>query len=161
MKRIAPTVIVLALSGAFAFWWFSPRQVVKRRTGTLLRTLTLEEGGAGRRMAVYSLNALLAPEVELATPEVPEADGSFTRADVESAFTWLCGQARQTRFEAREFRAITVDGDHATVALMLDALVELPGRSLLDGPGDAVFHWRKGNDGWRLSRAEWHQVPGR
>lgn len=155
MKRLAPPVIVFVVLGAFAFWWFSPRQMVKRRTATLLRTLTLEEGGSGRRMAVYSLNALLAPDVELDAPGVPEAHGSFSRADIESAFTWLCGQAKQTRFEAREFHSITVDGDHATVTLTLDALVELPGRRILDGPGEATFHWRRGNDGWRLAMGGW------
>jgi hypothetical protein len=155
MKRFTPLLILLLLAGAFAFWWFSPAQMVKRRTASLLDTLTLETGTGGRRLAVYSLNALLADEVELDVPAIPEANGTFARADLESAFTWLCGQAKQTRFEPLGFLSVTADGDRAAVEVSLDAMVELPGRRPLDGRYSVTFHWCHGDDGWRLCRATW------
>jgi hypothetical protein len=158
MKRFGILLCVLALLGAFAFWWFSPVQVVKRRTATLLRTLTLESGsGKGtRQMGVYSLNALLASEVELESPSIQEANGTFERAEMESAFSWLCEQARKTRFELGECRSVKVSDDHAVVVLTLDALVELPNYKPADGSYIATFRWQHDEkEGWRLSRASW------
>ncbi len=132
-------------------------QVVKRRCKTLLETLTLESGSgnAGRQLATYSLNALLASEVELETPSIDEANGTFERSEMESAFSWLCGQAKQTRFELEEFHSVIVSGDRADVALALNALVELPTYRPADGRYEVTFQWQKEKDGWRLARARW------
>lgn len=157
MKRFGLPVFILALLGAFAFWWFSPVQVLKRRTQTLLETLTLESGSgkAARQMGAYSLNALLASEVELDTPTLQEANGTFERSEMESAFSWLCEQARQTRFELEEFRSVKIDGARADVAFILDALVELPTERPADGRYEVTFRWQLDDDGWHLSRASW------
>jgi hypothetical protein len=160
MKRLALPAIVLALLGAFAFWWFSPVQVLKRRTQTLLHTLALESGSGkgGRQMAVYSLNALLASEVELEAPSLQEANGTFERSEMESAFSWLCEQAKQTRFDLEEFRAVNITGDRAKVAFSLNALVALPGYRPVDGRYDATLQWQREKDGWRLASAKWTEA---
>jgi hypothetical protein len=146
---------------AFGIWWFSPVQVLKRRTESLLTTLTLDSGTgkAGRQMAAYSLNSLLASQVELENPEIEDANGSFERAELESAFSWLCNQARQTRFEAGKFHSVNVNGDAAKVKLSLTGLVELPTYRPADGTYDVTFDWQKEEDGWRLRRAVWRQLP--
>ena len=150
-------LILLALLGAYAWWWFQPTQVVKRRTQTLLHTLTLEPGTglAGRQLSLYSFNGLLAAEVELTTPTLPEANGTFERAEMESAFSWLCEQARQSRFKLEKFHAVTIDGEHAEVAFSLEALVELPNSRPADGRYEVTFHWQRENNVWRLTRAIW------
>lgn len=161
MKRLALPAVILALLGALAFWWFSPVQVVKRRTANLLHTLTLEAGGgkAGRQMNVYSLNALLAPVVDLENPSISEANGSFERQEMESAYSWLCEQARETRFDLEKLRSITVTGDRAEVSFLLNALVELPNYRPADGRYDVTFHWKNDADeGWRLERAVWKEA---
>lgn len=157
MKRLAFPVAVLAIIGAFAFWWFSPVHVVKRRCGKLFETLTLDAGtGKGpRQMRVYALNALLAPEVELKAPSMEEANGIFERTEMESAFSWLCEQAKQTRFNLEKFTSVKVDGDLATVTCTLEALVELPSYRPADGIYEAAFTWRRADDGWRLTEASW------
>ncbi len=161
MKRFASLAVSLAVAVIFGVWWFSPTQVLKRRTESLLATLTLDSGTgkAGRQMAAYSLNALLASQVELENPEIQEANGSFERAELESAFSWLCNQARQTRFEAGKFHSVSVSGDAAKVRLSLTGLVELPTYRPADGTYEVTFDWQKEEDGWRLSRAVWQQVP--
>jgi hypothetical protein len=161
MKRFAILAVSLVVAGIFGVWWFSPTQVLKRRTESLLATLTLDSGTgkAGRQMAAYSLNALLASQVELENPEIQEANGSFERAELDSAFSWLCNQARQTRFEAGKFHSVSVSGAAATVKLSLTGLVELPTYRPADGTYDVTFDWQKEEDGWRLSRAVWQQVP--
>ena len=161
MKRFAILAVSLAVAVIFGGWWFSPTQVLKRRTESLLATLTLDSGTgkAGRQMAAYSLNALLASQVELENPEIQEANGNFERAELESAFSWLCNQARQTRFEAGKFHSVSVSGDAAKVKLSLTGLVELPTYRPADGTYEVTFDWQKEEDGWRLSRAVWQQVP--
>ncbi len=157
MKRAAFPLIILVLLGAFAFWWYSPVQVVKRRSGKLLDTLSLDAGGGKGRcqLATYSLNSLLASEVVLETPSISEANGTFERSEMESAFTWLCQQAKQSRFELEKFHSVKVAGDHADVVLSLNALVELPRYRPADGRYEVTFQWQREKDGWRLTRAEW------
>jgi endoglucanase Acf2 len=160
MKRFfIPAMLVVALV-LFAIWWFSPTQVLKRRTESLLTTLTLDGGSGkvGRQMRVYSLNALLASQVELKNVTIKEANGSFERAELESAFSWLCEQAKQTRFKAKNFSFIAISGNMAQVTLTLDGVVELPTYRPADGIYDVTFDWEKAEDGWRLTRANWREA---
>lgn len=154
VKLYAIPAIVLILLGA---WWFSPTQVLKRRTLSMLETLTMDAttGTAGRQIGAYTLNSLLAPEVELDTPTIPQANGSFDRSELESAYSWLCAQAKQTHFKLGEFRAITITDQVGKVEFTVDALVELPVYRPADGDFIVTFDWQKGDEGWRLTRATW------
>jgi hypothetical protein len=160
MKRLAIPLFLLALLGAFLFWWFSPVQILKRRTESLLSTLTLESGSgvSGRQLGAYALNSLLAAEVKLDTPTIDEANGTFGREELESAFSWLCNQAKQTRFELKDFKSVKIDGDTAVVDFTVEALVELPTYRPADGRYDVTFRWQREEDGWRLTRAKWDIV---
>lgn len=157
MKRIAPAIFAVALLGALAFWWFSPAQVVKRRTENLLSTLTLPQGSgkSGRQLGVYSLNALLAAEVDLKSSSIAEANGTFERSDLESAFSWLCEHAVQTRFELVGFDSVSVTGSRAQVDCTINAIVELPADRPVDGTYRASLTWILEEDTWRLSVADW------
>ena len=161
MKRIIISLAILALLGGFATWWFSDTQVLKRRTQSLLTTLTLDSGTGkvGRQMGTYSLNALLAGEVVLDTPTIKEANGSFQRDELESIFSWLCTQAKETRFELLDLRSVTVNRDKAQVDLTLFGLVVLPNYRTADGKYAVTSDWQKEKDGWRLTRASWQQLP--
>lgn len=157
MKRLALTILPLALLAAFAYWWFLPAQVLKRRTQRILHTLTLKAGATrtSRQLGIYSLNALLSSAVQLDTPTLPDANGTFDRSEVESAFSWLCDQAIQSHFELAEFHAVTIDGDQADVAFAIDALVELPSSRPVEGRYEVTFRWQLENDAWYLTRANW------
>ncbi len=158
MKRFAIPAAALVILAGFLFWWFSPAQVLKRRTLSLLETLTMDAGTgkSTRQLGVYSLNALLAPEVELRTPTIAEADGIFERSELESAFSWLCQHAKQTHFELDKIEAVNISGDRGEVVFSLDALVELPAYRPADGRFQVTFHWqREKNESWRLAAAEW------
>jgi hypothetical protein len=159
MKRLAPLIVILALLGAFGFWWFSPVQVLKRRTETLLQTVTLESGTgkALRQMGVYSLSAILADEVELDSPTIAEANGSFPRSEMEAAYSWLCERAKQSRFELVKFRSVKSVGQTGHVTFLVKALVELPDRRPADGIYQVTFRWQHGDGGWQLDRAEWRE----
>lgn len=164
MKRYLPYAAGFLAPVLAAVWWFSPGQVIKRRTLSLLDTLTLEPGEArsGRALGSYSLNALLAPEVELDTPAIGEANGIFDRSELESAYSWLSSHARETRFGLDRFESVTTDGDEGAVVFTLDALVELTDRRPVDGRFQVSFRWRRDDLGkWRLHSAAWEQTGER
>ena len=140
MKRIWIYVALAVLAAGFALWWFSPVQVLKRRTVSLLETLTLDAGSSrnGRQLAGYSLNGLLASEVELETPTIEQASGTFTREELESTFSWLCGQAKQTRFGLEDFESVTVSGDTGEVARIAAEAVHLRERPVGAGRSPAA-----------------------
>lgn len=157
MKRIAVIGIVLALMGGLVVWWFSPVQTLKRRTGSLLHTLTLKPGSAktSRQMGAYAFDALLADEVVLESTALAEANGTLDRVEMASAYAWLCEQATQTRFDLEKFHSIEVDGDRAVVVFALKALVELPASRPVDGRFVVTYQWQRGAKGWQLMRASW------
>lgn len=160
MKRIGLPIFVFALLGAFLFWWFSPVQVIKRKTKTLLETLTLQAstGTASRQLGVYALNALLADEVELKSTSIREANGTFERSEMESAYSWLCGQAKHTQFDLISFHSVDIDDKTANVNFTLNAVVELPTYRPADGDYDVQFRWQREDDGWKLASAIWSEA---
>lgn len=158
MKRLIFWIALITVLAAVAFWWYRPNQVLKRRTQKVLHTLTLPAGSdpGGRKMGIYALNALLAAQVEFdAPPALPQASGFFDRSEVESAYSWLCDQVKQSRFDLQEIHSIQIDGDQADVAFSLEALVELPNDRLADGRYEVTFRWQKENETWHLIRAQW------
>lgn len=161
MKRYLIPSVVLVLLVGFCFWWYSPRQVIQRRTNALLETLTMEKGGgrAARNLGSYALHDLLASEVDLSTPTIPEANGNFSRDDLEAAYGWLCNQANETFFELEDFHDIAIQDTTATVKFSLTGMVELPTYRPADGRYDVTFHWVKEEDGWKLRRAVWDKLP--
>ncbi len=157
MKRLIPFFIVLLAFTGFCVWWFSPTQVVKRRSRDLCQILTLEEGtpATSRNIGAFQLDRLLQPQLQLEIPSLPEANGSFERNEVGSAFSWLCSNAKETRMKFGEIESVTVNGDHAEVRAKVDALLNISIAQPVDGPGDAIFTWKKAEDGWRLEKLSW------
>ncbi len=157
MKRLIVGAGVLLVTVGFLVWWFHPDHVLKRRTRSLLDTLTLAEGAgtAARNLKAYPLNRLLAAQVELVGTGDRRADGVFSRSEVESGFSWLATNARSSSVVVRRFEAVTRDGDRGEVRVVVDARVELRDAVALDGPHDVRLGWVRGDDGWRLESAEW------
>ena len=157
MKRAMFATLGGVLLACFLLWWFSPGQVLKRRVLVLFETVTLDKAAAlsSRQMGVYSLNALLAPNVTIENQTIDEANGSFERSEIESTFSWLCQHAKQTRFELKNLEAVTISGDIGEVSCTVEALVELPAHRPADGIYHARFRWRRGDDGWRLESVLW------
>lgn len=161
MRRpLSILALLLALIG-FCVWWFSPTQVLKRRTKDLLGILSLDAGTppASRTIGSFQLDRLLQPTVEFQVPAITDANGSFDRVEISSAFTWLCNNAKETRFKIEDLQSITINGDHATVVARLEARILLSQSQPVDGPGNATLLWKKADDGWRLERVSWQEAP--
>jgi len=149
---IASTVLV-----PLGMWWFSPEQVVMRRTKHLMEVLSLSEGTGGplRQAKVFSMNAMLAPEVKLVIPEIADANGTFDKIEMESAFSWICQNAKHSRFDVTAFRNVALNGDSATVNFLAKGYIELPAGRPADGTFDVTVVWKKGADGWRYDKVVW------
>lgn len=162
MKRLVIVAVVTSILFAVSLWWFSPSEVVKRRTHKLLEILAFESGGGrgARQMGVYSLNAILAPEVKLTAKSIPEANGTFERNEMESAYSWLGEQAKQTHFNLEKIHSLKIAGVDATIHFTVEALVEMPNYRPADGRYKVVFHWQKFENVWRLAEAKWDKIDG-
>jgi ketosteroid isomerase-like protein len=157
MKKTWIALIAAALLIPLGMWWFSPEQVVMRRTKHLMEVLSLDEGMSRpfRQAKVLSMNALLAPEVELVIPEIADANGSFDRQEIESAFSWICQNAKDSRFDVTAFRNVDVKGDKATVTFLAEGYLELGSGRPADGTSNVTVVWKKGGDGWRYEKVVW------
>lgn len=160
MRRLLVPLVALLVVGGFLVWWFSPTQVVTRRTKDLLEVLTLEDGTApmSRIQGSLKLDRLLGKKVEISVPAVEDANGNFDKTEVGSAYNWLCTGAKETRLKLEGIDSIVIEGDKATVVTSLDALVDMKGFRPIDGPGEATFVWRKTEDGWLLEKAAWQSA---
>jgi hypothetical protein len=161
MKRLSILGVILLFLVAFLLWWFSPTQVLKRRTQSFLDLMTMDAGTgkSGRQLGVYRMNSLLAEQVELNTPTIEQANGTFARSELESGFSFICQQAKQTRFILNEIQSVEVASDRSTVVFSIEALVELPAYRPVDGNFQVTFHWQREKDEWRLARADWTETP--
>jgi hypothetical protein len=157
MKKPLLAVAALVLLGLTAYWWYSPNQVLKRRTVVLLETLNMESGTgkASRQMGLYTISAMLAPDVVLESPSIEQANGEFPRQELESAFSALCEHSKECRFEKPEFESVSASGADADVVFTVRAMVELGGSRPVDGIYRVKLHWRNPEGNWLLTRAQW------
>ncbi len=157
MKRILIPLVSAVILAAFFGWWLSPGEVVKRRTKSLMNTLTIGEGSgaATRHAGNFSLERLIAERLALETPVYEEASGEYDRTQITSGFSAMAGQAKFTKFRVEEFHSITFAGEEALVSATVEAVVALQEYRPLDGLYEVEFVWTHGDDGWRLSRMKW------
>jgi len=160
---IRTVLLLAAVAGAVLFlvWWFSPDQVVERRSRSLFRVLTIDAGTGipARLTGMGSLDAMLADEVFIAHDALPEAEGAIGRAQIQDVFGWLCRHAKRTRFEVAGIDSIEVESPSARVDLVLEVLVELPDRRLMEGMHPVTLGWRLEGDRWVLERVEGGGLP--
>lgn len=159
MKKLIIIAAAAVIIVPLGIWWFSPERVIKGRTNHLMEVLSMSEGtGMLRQAKVYSMNAMVAPEVTLAIPDIADANGTFDKQDMESAFSWICQNAKRADFRITEFREIYIEGETANVRFIAEGFLELGAGRLADGKFDVTIHWVKGGDGWRYDAVTWKNL---
>ena len=161
MKKLLTLAAAAVILIPLGIWWFSPEQVIKRRTTHLMDVLTMAEGSGGplRQGKVYSMNGMLAPQVTLTIPDVADANGTFDKQEMESAFSWICQNTKQSDFRITEFQEIETEGETAKVRFTVKGFIELrAGGRPADGTFDVTIDWRKGGDGWRYDAVTWKNL---
>ena len=157
MKKLIILAAAAVILIPIGMWWFSPEQVIKRRTNHLMEVLSMSEGAGGplRQAKVFSMNAMLAPEVELTIPDIADANGTFEKEELESAFSWICQNAKRSDFRITEIRSLVINGDEAEVRFIAEGFLELAASRPADGSFDVTIRWKKGGDGWRYHAVTW------
>ena len=155
MKKRIIISVVSVITILSAAWWFSPEQVIKRRSISLFEVLTMDSSKppATRALAVYSLHPYLASEVGISTSAHEEANGTFARDELESAFSSICQHADRCRFSELVFERVRVDGKRATVEMTLKAELEFPGLRIADGPFRVKLEWLREEKDWMVEQA--------
>lgn len=151
MKKTAIILVVALVLVAALFWWFSPAQMLKRRTASLIELMNLSGAGEARVMEVNALSGLLAEDVVMELSFRTGLDPVVQRDDIVSGYVMLSRRVRKSRFELLRYESIRIDGDAADVEFTMKGLVELPEIRILDGEYRMVFHWLQQDGDWRLS----------
>lgn len=150
-------ILVIAASvAASCLWWFSPEQVIRRRTLSFFDVISVDvsKPPTTRALAVYQLHPYLAPEVEISSSAHEDASGTFVRDELESAFSSICQHAVQCRFYEAQISDVAIDGKRATVSVSLQVKLEFQSLKVADGPFRAKLEWERGEKNWLLVRAE-------
>jgi hypothetical protein len=151
-KRIAAAVLLAALI-SMGLWWFSPEQVLRRRTEKLVELFSLSEDKRGlKQMRVFAMNKMLCPQVELIIPDVLEANGSFDKAEIEAAFSWICQNATRSHFEIVSFRDVNVSGEKARLSFAAEGSIQFRNTGPVEGGFDVAIIWKKAEDGWHFEK---------
>jgi hypothetical protein len=160
MKKLLILLVAAVILIPLGMWWFSPDQVIRRKTEHLMEVLTLSSrtGGPMRQAKVFSMNAMLAPEVTLTIPDIADANGTFDKQEMESAFSWICQNAKKSEFRVTEFTDVAIDGDRAKVSFTAEGFLELGVGRPADGEFDVTIHWKKAGDGWRYDAVIWKNL---
>lgn len=163
MKKRVIIAVVSVIAVMIAAWWFSPKQIIKRRSIALFDVLTIDpsKAPATRALAVYSLHPYLANEMEIATSAHEEANGTFAREELESAFSSICQHAKQCRFSELVVDRVSIDGRRASVDLNLQVNVEFTGLSIADGQFRVSLEWLRAENDWVLVRTVGEPIRNR
>ncbi|WP_411826552.1 hypothetical protein [Luteolibacter sp. AS25] len=157
MKRLLILLGVIAVMIVLGIWWFSPERVVKRRAKHLMEVLSMSEGAGGplRQAKVFSMNGLMENRIKISAPDIDDANGSFDKQEVESAFSWICRNAKSSDFRIVDYDVVEVEGDEARTIISVDGYMELPGYRPADGSFKVTIDWQKAEDGWRFYSVVW------
>jgi hypothetical protein len=139
-------------------WWNSEERVVKRRSQHLMDVLTISPDTRGmfRRVKAFSMNGILTSQFEIQSSTIAEANGFFDRAEMESAYAWICGNAKESKFKIIEFSEVKIEGDRADVVAKVEGFIEINGKRPTDGVSEVTLFWEKSDEDWLLRKVIWN-----
>lgn len=160
MKKILIIIAAALVLVPLGKWWFSPEQVVVRKTKHLMEVLTIAKDTSVpfRQAKVFSMNSLLQPEVTISSPKIPNASGRFDKQEIESGFSWVCKNAKESDFIVTEVKEVKVNDDEAVVRVFVEGFLELPSYRPADGKFEVTITWKNTEDGWRFEKVIWISI---
>lgn len=156
--RIIIACVLVLLLIPFSMWWSSEERAVKRRSDHLIDVMTIdaESRGVFRQLKAYSLGEVLADQINFESSTVEKVNGSYPKDQIESAFSWICQNSKESIFEITEFREVKIEGDRATVRATVEGFIEVKGDRPVDGSSDVTLFWVKSNGSWVLTKMIWN-----
>lgn len=164
MKRLVPIGAIIVLA-ALAIWWFLPTQRMKRRVASMIETANVPSNmmDVARKTRGTNLAKYLAPEIRIDAPENTDERLLRDSIDRDRATVYYSGAAslaKRISLADLKIGTISFDGDTAKVGFELDAIVELPGRTPIDGILVVDSHWiHSDEEGWRMDAIGWLERP--
>lgn len=153
--RLLVLLAVLTAATGFTIWWFSPAQVVTRKTHKLLETLSLaaDSGDAPRQLRSVALERQLAAHVLLKVTDDEGFDGPQSRSDLLALYSALCKITKASTFKLQGIQSLQIQDGRAEMTAQVSAHVELSDASKpYNGDYPTRFVWQKSGDhGWQLS----------
>jgi hypothetical protein len=161
-RKFLPPALLLLAAALFVVWWLLPSNVLKRRTGALLRTAEVPRSMTeiGRAARGPNVAKFLAEKVAIQRPEAfaGEVPSTMKRDNVAGLYSAAAKYAVRIVFEAPDFEEVTVDDDRATVRFRVDAIAEFPNRRPADGIQVVDTIWRKVDGDWQLTSIGWEET---
>ena len=156
--RIIIACVLVLLLIPLSMWWSSEERAVKRRSDHLIDVMTIdaESRGVFRQLKAYSLGEVLADQINFESSTVEKVNGSYPKDQIESAFSWICQNSKESIFEITEFREVKIEGDRATVRATVEGFIEVKGDRPVDGSSDVTLFWVKSNGSWVLTKMIWN-----
>jgi hypothetical protein len=150
--------VFLLLLIPLGMWWFSEERVVKRRSEHVMDILTIsgDTKGMFRQAKVFSINGVLAPRFEIESSSIKRANGSYAKDQIESAFSWILSNAKESEFEITDFLEVNIEGDNAIVRAKVEGFLELSTSRPADGVFDVTLYWEKSDSNWVLEKVIWN-----
>jgi hypothetical protein len=157
-KKLYLVAGLLLLLIPFGMWWSSEERAVKRRSDHLMDVISISADARGvfRQLKAYSLSGVLAEQIDFESSTVEKLNGSYPRGQIESAFSWICQNAKESIFEITEFREVKIEGDRAIVRAKAKGFIEIKGDRPVDGVSDVTLYWIKADGSWVLTKIVWN-----
>ena len=161
MRRPVIVAVAVILAVGFTVWWNSSTQVVKRRTKSLVTTLTIPttEQGAARKIRAMSLDGFLDDSIQVVAKNIPDLEEPLDRDQINSAFSYFCDRAVSSDFTLKKFQSVDIHGEEASVKALISVRLNLPGGDHgVNGNHEVTLLWQHGKDAWKLKSVEWQKV---
>lgn len=152
------TGALLLLLIPFFLWRSSEEQTIRRRSDHLMDVLTISADTKGifRQAKVLSINGVIAQQLEIESVTISKINGSFQKDQIESAFSWICRNAKESEFEIIEFNEMKIEGNRAAVRAKVQGFIEIKSDRIVDGLSDVTLHWEKIDGAWYLIKMTWN-----
>lgn len=156
--RIIIACALVLLLIPVGMWWFSEERAVKRRSDHLMDVISIsaDTRGVFRQLKAYSLGGVLADKIDFESSTVEKLNGSYPKDQIESAFSWICQNAKESIFEITDFREVKIEGDRAIVRATAEGFIEVKGDRPVDGVSDVTLYWIKVDGSWVLTKIIWN-----
>jgi hypothetical protein len=161
-RRISIFALLGVLLLAFAVWWYSPTQVLKRRCDSFFNVISFSEKqeSAARHVQALKLADYLDRDVAISGQELSEEiDSPVSRGEMQAIFSAAGDACTFIAITERRFEFIGIDGDDATVQVTINLAIGHPeGARRFNGTHRMMLSWHRAKPVWVLSKVAWEKI---
>lgn len=161
-RQITIAALLVMVIMAFAFWWYSPAQVLKRRCNHFFNVISFTEKmkPETRQLRVMELGEFLDTNVVLSGKDLPDEISNPAPSDeLQAIFACVCDACRFVTITERNMEFIGIDGKTATVQATIKLAIDHPeGAKLFNGTHRLMISWQHAAQRWRITKVSWEKL---